>query len=408
VLQGPESFSYPWKVAAKFCAFNAIVLLSIDFMLSVRAGWMESMFGGLDRQYIVHRLTGRASVMFMLLHPVFLLIHRSFSLETLKVFLVPGLDWSVSLGTISLIVTILLISITLLVRLPYHIWFITHRFMIVVLILAYVHTVLAGSDVKAHPVLMGVLSFFFAAGVTSDLYMALIHRPLNALTMKVKGARTFSDITELIIDRPKGFSFEPGQFVFVQFPDVNRMEFFPFSISSDRYEDHIRLSIRASGDTTRKLSGNIQRGDKVRIIGPYGMFGRRYRSHYRDMVWIAGGIGITPFLSMAMNESVHPTGRNIDLFYVIRTHKDAHYDHELMRESSRNRHLRYRHWLSDVSGRITAEDISMLLGPGERLRDRVLLLCGPPPMMEDLSRQFRKLGVPAKNIIYEDFNLLGH
>jgi predicted ferric reductase len=366
------------------------------------------MFGGLDRQYIVHRLTGRASVMFMLLHPIFLLIHSSFSLETLKVYLVPGFEWSVSLGTISFAVACLLISITLLIRLPYHIWHITHRFMVLVLILAFVHTVLAGSDVKAHPTMMGVLSLFFAAGVISNIYTAFLYRPLNARTLPVRSARTFSDILELVIERPEGFHFEPGQFVFVQFSGVNRSEYFPFSISSDRYEDHIRLSIRASGDTTRKLSGNIQRGDKVRIIGPYGKFGKRYMSHDRDMVWVAGGIGITPFLSMAMNESVHPTGRNIDLFYVMRTHKDAHYDHELMRESSRNRHLRYRHWLSDVSGRITAEDISMLLGPGERLRDRVILLCGPPPMMEDLSRQFRKLGVPAKNIIYEDFNLLGH
>ncbi len=377
-------------------------------MLSVRARWLESMFGGLDRQYIVHRLTGRASVLFMVLHPLFLLVHRSFSLETLKVFLVPGLEWSVSLGTISFIVACLLISITLLIRLPYHIWFITHRFMIVVLILAFVHTVLAGSDVKAHPVMMGVLSFFFAAGVISNFYMAVLYRPLNAQSMKVKGAKTFSDIIELIIDRPKGFDLEPGQFVFVQFPDVNRMEFFPFSISSDRYDDHLRLSIRASGDTTKKLSGSVSRGAKVRLIGPYGKFGKRYISHDRDMVWVAGGIGITPFLSMAMNETVHPTDRNIDLIYVMRTLKDAHYDHELMRESTRNRHFRYRHWLSDTSGRITAERISRLLGQGDDLRERVVMLCGPPAMMEDLSRQFRKLGVPPKNIIYEDFNLLGH
>ncbi|MDG6224800.1 MAG: ferric reductase-like transmembrane domain-containing protein [Candidatus Thermoplasmatota archaeon] len=406
VLQKPASLSDPWRALAKFSAFNAISLLSLNFVLSVRARWMERLFNGMDRQYIVHRLTGRAAVLFMLLHPIFLLAHNSFSLEALRTYLVPGVDWPVSLGTLSFVIVCVLIALTMMFRIPYHIWFITHRFMIFVLVLSFVHAVLSGSDVGAYPVMMGALSILFAMGVTSDLYMAFFYRPLNSRKVKVLRKSSFSDILELKLMRPHGFNMEPGQFIFVQFPKVARCEFFPFSISSDQYEDHIRISIKAAGDTTSRLKDAVRKDDVLRILGPYGMFGKNYMSHDRDMIWVAGGIGITPFLSMAMNESIHPTGRRIDLIYAMRGMDDAHYDRELHRESSINRLFNYMHWLSMERGRISAEGIVREI-EGD-VRDRVVMICGPPAMMEALSSQFRKLGVPTRNIIYEDFNLLGH
>jgi predicted ferric reductase len=326
-------------------------------------------------------------------------------LERVKVFLIPGLDWEIYLGTMTFILALLLIAITIIARLPYHIWFLTHRFMVIALVLAFLHAVLSGSDVRAHPIMMGVLSVLFSAGLMADLYMLFIYRPLNSRRTRVRSSSLFSNILELKLERPLGFRFEPGQFIFVRFPRINRCEFFPFSISSDRYEDFIRVSIKATGDTTSALKDRIRRGDDLRILGPYGRFGERYLSHDKDMVWIAGGIGITPFLSMSMNESVHPTGRRVHLFYVMRNLEDAHYDHELATEMKRNRSFRYEHWITSEKGRISAQGIERELGG---VRNRLIFLCGPPMMMKDISKQFIELGVPAKNIIYEDFDLLGH
>jgi len=64
-------------------------------------------------------------------------------------------------------------------------------------------------------------------------------------------------------------------------------------------------------------------------MGPYGRFGERYLKHDQDMVWIAGGIGITPFLSLAKHESLFPMGRNINLIWAVDNKEDAFHGHEI-------------------------------------------------------------------------------
>ena len=107
-------------------------------------------------------------------------------------------------------------------------------------------------------------------------------------------------------------------------------ELFPFSVSNDPSQARVRISIKKSGDYTGEKVPLLKKGDKAIVMGPYGMFGERYLKHDRDMIWIAGGIGITPFLSMAKHESLNPTERKILLVWVIRNKSEAFHHSELI------------------------------------------------------------------------------
>src|SRR3989440_9590609 len=89
--------------------------------------------------------------------------------------------------------------------------------------------------------------------------------------------------------------FVAGQFVFVYFGGSAEWERHPFSVSSAPQERDLRLSIEALGDYTQHLSDTLQLGAPAIVSVAFGLFD--YRQGTREQVWIAGGIGITPFRS---------------------------------------------------------------------------------------------------------------
>ena len=93
----------------------------------------------------------------------------------------------------------------------------------------------------------------------------------------------------------KPLSFTPGQFVFLALGGTGGWERHPFSVSSAPSDPRLELTIKASGDYTRELYDQLQPGVPAKLAGPFGGFDYRQGGH--DQIWIAGGIGVTPFLS---------------------------------------------------------------------------------------------------------------
>jgi predicted ferric reductase len=120
----------------------------------------------------------------------------------------------------------------------------------------------------------------------------------------------------------------------------------------------------------------------------------------KNQIWIAGGIGITPFLSMA--RALQNDNYNIDLYYCTSNKGEAVLLDELLKISSVFKNFRVIQWCSDEKGRINAHLVSRFSG----LENKSVLLCGPPPFMSSLRKQFLELNVVNNNIYSEKFQFI--
>ncbi len=404
----PDSVKDPLIALAKFNAFMAISTLSLNFVLSARFKFLENMFHGLDRMYRVHKVVGRSSLLFILLHPLFLIISKVPDFNEIIELIVPVGGIDVSAGIIAVYFFLILMTLTVAVNIPYHWWHNSHKFLGIVLLLSGFHAISSGSDLAQYSALRFWIIFICTLGIVSWLYMLFFYKIMGPkFIVTLDRVEHLKDITEIYFSKPDRFHFQPGQFLFIRFPRFEGYkELFPFSISTEPKGKIIRLSIRRGGDYTRNKVPALQKGDEAVVMGPYGKFGEKYLRHDKDMIWIAGGIGITPFLSLAKHETISSTERRIHLIWVIKNRKDAFHDSELFIEAKRNEQFDYIHWFTSEKGRIKASDIVEIVGGKDELKSRAIFMCGPPGMMYSLSKGFKGLGIHNRNIIYEDFNML--
>jgi predicted ferric reductase len=196
--------------------------------------------------------------------------------------------------------------------------------------------------------------------------------------------------------------YEPGTFVFLRIPALEgqEKELHPFSISSSPVERDLRVSIRMIGDFTRRLP-SLDPGVELDVYGPFGGFTSHRFAHFRRLVCIGAGIGITPFLGMLAFELSNHDFRRIWLYYVVRDDQDAVYDSEI-RESylHAESYIDYALWATSSRGRITAAQVASDVAP---LEDYAVMLCGQQRFIADLAAQFGALGVPHNRIITEEF-----
>jgi predicted ferric reductase len=202
---------------------------------------------------------------------------------------------------------------------------------------------------------------------------------------------------ELVPQRPdENIGFFPGQFVWVTFEHENlSREAHPFTICSPAGASRLRLTVKALGDFTSDLHRHLMPGTPVRVEGPYGRFD--YRQGAPKQVWIAGGVGVAPFLSWArhMAETDDRT-HDVEFYYCVHSRGDAVYLEELQSIGDALPTLKIALVCSVEDGHLHAEDVA-------DLDDRDIFLCGPQRLIQDLTQQFRTLGVSRGRIHAEDF-----
>ncbi|KYC52180.1 MAG: Sulfhydrogenase 2 subunit gamma [Candidatus Methanofastidiosum methylothiophilum] len=393
---------------AKSSALIGICLLSLTIFLSLRWHYIESVFGGLDKVYKAHHLTGQITMVVILLHPVFLILRVFPNWDFILLYIIPGLNIPYTYGIVSFFLLVMLLIFTLAIKLPYKIWHLTHKFMGVALILATWHALVAGRDIIQYPILRAWILLFALVGIISYFYMLFFYQLIGPkFKAEVKEVKNIGGITEIKFKTiQKKMNFHPGQFVFIKFLNLEKsFEIFPFSISSSNSEDLIRISAKRSGDFTSYHLPKVNVGDNVYLYGPYGKFAEKYLFEDKDMIWIAGGIGVTPFLSMLKNQDLSKKSK-INFIWACKDENDILYDKEIKEIIKNISNIQYRVWLSKNVGRITAEHINQLFGIREDIGTKFIFICGPNQMMMELADQFIKMGVKPRNIIFEDFNLI--
>jgi predicted ferric reductase len=398
--------SYTAQFVGEMLSSTAIILIAITICLSARFRFLERYFGGLDRMYQTHRRTA-------ILASLLIALHFSFIPDSGVPVVGKPLGVVAILGIISLVLLTLaprLPLISRVLRLPYHRWRILHRLLGAFFIVGLAHFFNVYTIAERTIPALYMLAFA-AVGVLAYLYKQLIAgRVRRHHDYVVEAVRRLNDRCVEVTLKPLGqkLSFEAGQFLFVGFTPEKHgdiasghqlAEPHPFTISSSPKEDTLRLSIRESGDWTRRLAGHLQAGATAKVEGAYGMF--NYKRGGDEQIWIAGGIGVTPFLSWVRDFDGQP-GADVDFFYTVHSQADALFWDEFQAASQMHPTFRAHLHRSSEDGHLSAERV-VEMSRGQ-MAGKHIYMCGPVGVVHGFASRFRQLGVSAANIHYEEFN----
>lgn len=380
----------------------AVVAMGQTLILAARPRWLEPIFGGLDRMYRVHKWLGIAALVLMILHnsaePDFDRNVRETGMGELASDM-GELAFNAMLGLIAVSWFRRLPFIKL--EIPYQIWRLSHRLMGALFAMVVFHQFFVDMPTGVDPTLSVLLNGFGVAGVIAWLYTELVaphlrRRDYVVSQISVTGATT----TVTLEPTGRAMRWRPGQFAFLRAPAAGMAEPHPFTIASAPRDDgRLTLSIRALGGWTRRLPQKLRTGMAVQIDGPYGRFD--FRQGGQRQLWLAGGIGITPFLAWA-ESLTGDEARDIHLIHCVRTADEAIGAETLAAAAARNPRFRYQVIVTDRDGRLTADRLVERATFPMRTAD--LWFCGPTGLKDSILKGLAAQGQTPRRVRFEHFD----
>lgn len=217
-----------------------------------------------------------------------------------------------------------------------------------------------------------------------------------------------TDIKTFRLARPDGFEFLPGQFLAVKVLIDGKPHVRCYSISSAPHtRGYLEISVRKQGLVSGTLHATARPGATLSINRPAGQF--VYPSgDDRPIVLIAGGIGITPLLSMLRHAAASEPARQVTLLYSVRSESDVAFYDELCLLAERHPHIGVVITLTQATApslmRTGVIDAAMIRQYVPAPAHTIFNLCGPLPMIDAMRKMLAELDVPASQVRYEQFN----
>lgn len=405
-----ESFSIKYKFglqkvllrSGKLVGLTAALLLVVQLLLAARIKMFNRM-AGMDHLLIVHKRNGIAIALLALAHPLLVFAPEEITTLPLK------FDFWPEIVGAGLLMGLFYMTAAALFKkelgLPFHLWMWAHKIGgCVVLIALFLHLLFSSETFEeGFPRIVGLVFAAFCLLVLISRH----GKPFRALsTWIVSGvtpAGSRATRIRLTPDEKENFRYLPGQFAFLSFPSsVVSSEAHPFTIaSSPTTPGTLEFVIGKSGDWTR-LMDRIQEREPVVIDGPYGLFSHLLLEDHAPLVLIAGGIGITPMLSMMRYMDATHDRRNTILIWSNRNHGALFSAEELVRLKMNHPKLSVHLLFSREPGseELTPQKLNQFIG---HLDAPHVFLCGPPPMMIAVKAMLKKIGIRKHRIHTETF-----
>jgi predicted ferric reductase len=268
------------------------------------------------------------------------------------------------------------------------------------IVLAFSHQVNAGGDFVNHPIVSAYWYLLYAT-VFGSIGLSRFLLPVwRSYTHSLRVGHVTQETHDTYSVHITGkqlqdFDAKAGQFFNWRFIAKDHLfQAHPFSLSAVPTETSLRFTYKILGDYTKKLHF-IKPGTRVILEGPHGSLTLN-ESTSSTLLFIAGGIGITPL--RAMIEAL-PENRPATLLYSAKTTKDFSFVPEFEKLIGQ-KNLQVKYYPTKLTGRVTIEDLQLYLRNDP---DTTIYLCGPLTMMHDLTKKLKKLNVPNKQIHYEGF-----
>lgn len=414
VADAPDGRGFWWDFALAI-GYSALAMMGLQFALTARFKRATAPFG-IDLIYYFHRYLASVAVLLVLAHAAVLLLRYpqaagGFAFLTLPIHLAAG--WVALLA-------FLLLTLSSLLRkamgLEYDRWRRLHVVLAVLGLLAALWHVLGSASYLQAPwkyaVWLGLGLFWLGLSLHVRLLrpLWLMRRPWRVVEVRKERGRSWTLAVEPIDPADPGLRFRAGQFAWLSLGrSPLAMREHPFSISSSpSHPRRLEFTIKELGDFTRTV-GEIEPGARAYVDGPYGNFTTERAADAEGLVFIAGGVGIAPVMSMLRWLAEQGETRQVWLFYGNREFDRAVFRQQLEALKA-SLPLRLVHVLGEPPadwqgerGYITAEVLNRHL-PGKR--DRLAyFVCGPQPMIDLAERSLDELGVPLGRLHSELFDL---
>ncbi|HRO59263.1 MAG TPA: ferric reductase-like transmembrane domain-containing protein [Burkholderiaceae bacterium] len=394
--------------------FLAICCMAIAMILAARPVRLEPLLGGLDQFYRLHKRLGVAGALFGLAHWLLEIVpkwmvgqgwlsrpNRGGAGGSKQVPFESWHDPAKELGEWGLYLILALVVVALWKRVPYRHFARLHRLTPVAYLLLVFHSIVF-IPLDWWRSAAGPFAALLMAGGVFAAILSLIGRigfSRRALG-HVESLRRHEDrVLEVHcqLETPWG-GHESGQFVFATFHPNEGAH--PFTVVSSWAGDgHLVLAIKGLGDYTKELPDRLAAGDAVVIEGPYGRF--NFEGPRERQIWVAGGIGITPFISR-MEQLARGSSRRrpVDLFYS--TNEPGEPLMTILRDLAARTGVTLHVVVPPRDGYLTADRLSQAVAEPHKAE---VWFCGPNAFGDSLRKGLERLGLPTNCFHQEAFEM---
>lgn len=392
----------------------AITFMAVAILLAARPVQVEAALGGLDKFYRLHKWLGIAAVSMAVLHwlvekapkwlvelgwlaprqraPGAVIEQRPFAEYT---------DVAADLGEWAFYLLLALAALALWRRFPYHLFFKTHRLMApLFLVLTFHAIVLTPASYWNAPIGWLMIALLAGAAIAAGLSIfgriGKANRFAGEVTdFHIHAGNSVLDVGVKLTTAWPGHA--AGQFAFLTFASDGQAH--PFTISSGwANTGRLAFSIKGLGDYTRRLPTTITTGQAITVEGPYGRFD--FEPADGPQLWIAGGVGITPFIARMEALAMSGDHGDVDLIYSTAA-PDGGFIAEV-RSAAAASGVRLHLVETGRDGFVDLEKIAGWV-PGWSKAD--VWFCGPAGFGNALLQAMRKGGLPARRFHRELFEM---
>lgn len=376
----------------------SLALIVLQPVLSSRFKPVETGVGH-DRLLRWHSWNAKVSLLLVVLHPLFLFgmyIQRKLTIFEISEFYHFYGFW---LGYV-LLILLLVVAITSIfsrkLKIDYEVWKKIHLLTYIIILGGFIHSFLVGTHLTS-----GSPLYYWWLSLLVMSTLAIVHRKIYIPKTRVlytvdRVVKETENVTSLYL-RPLGNKLMhlPGQFAYTHFYSKSLpSEEHHFTISSAPSDPYLRFTIKNLGDFTSGVK-EVKKNEKILVEGPYGAFTNDGMDG--PFLFIAGGIGITPIMSMIKQMQLSNKQKTV-LLYSVDYLKDLVFHNEL-------KEIQREDWFSAqfLERRIVKRDLEKALTSLQGTPK--VFLVGPVPMMDSIEKMLIELRVPSSNIYTERFAL---
>lgn len=386
-----------WHSISLVFAFSGMLLLSLSLLLILKSPRLAFWIGSLERMNLWHHQFATIGYAFILMHPLLLgwdlFFHNQPNLW-IQILQFQN-SWSMSTGWISIVLFILGLFFTFNVQLPYRAWKYSHTILAIAYFLGFHHALLV----------KGFYSFYSIMGIPPLLILflrlfGLDHKGISIPFLVESVKFSSSEIIEIELKpRKRSLIVSSGQYIFVAFYEGPGFkgcgEYHPFSIIQFLENGNLMIAVKSLGECTKNIL-KMQAGVKANVLGPFGNFHSGITK--KNEIWIAAGIGATPFLSFIYNQQItKPT----KMYLLLKHRKDSPFVPIFENFNDQKKYFQFKLIETDKNLKPLFHEMETLY----ELQEIDFFICGPPTLMNELVLWLYSKGVSHQSIHYERFDL---